>query len=357
MTWQKVPLGLFATLSKLPAKSWSSEENMKILFIGGTGTISLSCTHAALERGYEVFHLNRGSRPDLVPTGVKTLIADIRNRDETREALKGLYFNCVVNWVAFTPDHIRQDIEILGPITDHYIFISSASVYQKPPAHWIITESTPVGNPFWQYARDKIYCERALLAAFAGQGFPCTIVRPSHTYSDGWVPTPFGSRDYTVANRMLQNEEVISPGDGQSLWTLTHSDDFARGFIEIPGNRLTLGEIYHITSDETMTWDSIYHTIGSILCVEPKLVHIPSDFINKLSPSIGAGLLGDKAYSTKFDNTKIKSLAPNFEAIIPFHEGIKRSLNWLEEHPEAKIIDEEKNREINKILETWAERE
>jgi len=329
---------------------------MKILFIGGTGTISLACTRAALKRGYEVYHLNRGTRPDLVPDSVRTLIADIRDRDQTREALEGLSFNCVVNWVGFIPDHVRQDIEIFGPITDHYVFISSASVYHKPPVHWIITESTPIGNPFWQYARDKIDCEKVLLAAFAGKDFPCTIVRPSHTYSDGWVPTPFGSRDYTVANRMLQGEEVISTGDGQSLWTLTHSDDFARGFVEILGNQRTLGEIYHITSDEAMTWDNIYHTIGGILGVEPKLVHIPSDFINKVSPSIGAGLLGDKAYSTKFDNTKIKNLVPGFEAVIPFHEGIKRSLDWIEKHPEAKIIDEVKNQEINKILEAWSER-
>jgi nucleoside-diphosphate-sugar epimerase len=329
---------------------------MKILFVGGTGTISLACTRAALKRGYEVYHLNRGTRPDLVPDNVRTLIADIRNQDQTREVLKGLSFNCLVNWVGYIPDHVRQDIEIFGPITDHYVFISSASVYQKPPVHWIITESTPVGNPFWQYARDKIDCERALLAAFAKQDFPCTIVRPSHTYSDGWVPTPFGSRDYTVANRMLQGEEVISTGDGQSLWTLTHSDDFARGFVEILGNQHTLGEIYHITSDEAMTWDNIYHTIGGILGVEPKLIHIPSDFINKVSPSIGAGLLGDKAYSTKFDNTKIKNLVPGFEAVIPFHEGIKRSLDWIEKHPEAKIIDEAKNQEINRILEAWSER-
>jgi len=330
---------------------------MKILFVGGTGTISLSCTRAALKRGYEVFHLNRGTRPGLVPTGVKTLLADIRNRDQTLEALKGLSFNCVVNWVAFVPDHIRQDIETFGPITDHYVFISSASVYQKPPTHWIITESTPVGNPFWQYARDKINCERALLGAFARQDFPCTIVRPSHTYSDGWVPTPFGSRDFTVADRMLQGKEVISTGDGQSLWTLTHSDDFARAFIEILGNRRTFGEIYHITSDETMTWDNIYHTIGGILGIEPNLVHIPSDFINKISPSIGAGLLGDKAYSTKFDNTKIKNLVPDFEAVIPFHEGIKRSLHWLEKHFEAKIIDEKKNQEIDNILKAWVKKE
>ena len=326
---------------------------MRILFIGGTGNISLDCTHAALEKGHELFHLNRGSHPERVPAGVTTLHADIRDLLQTKRALRDLRFDSVVNWIAFLPEHIEQDIQVFSNITDQYVFISSASVYLKPPPHRIVTESTPLGNPFWQYSRDKIACEELLGRACEQTDFPMTIVRPSHTYGNSWIPSSFGSRDYTVANRMLSGKDIIVHGDGQSIWTLTHSRDFARGFIGILGNHQSLGEAYHITSDEALTWDDIHKLIARQLGVEPRIVHVPSDFIQRFSPEKGASLLGDKAYSTVFDNSKIKGLVPDFRPRIPFKAGIQESLAWFEAHPEAKIVDSNTDALIERLLAAW----
>jgi nucleoside-diphosphate-sugar epimerase len=329
---------------------------MKFLFIGGTGIISSACSLEVVRQGHELFHLNRGNNPDQASREITTLKADIRDPAQVEKTLAGHRFDCVVNWVAFEPDHVRQDVELLGPLTQHYIFISSASVYLKPPPHWFITEKTPVGNPFWPYAQNKIACEEFLLEAHSKDGFPMTIVRPSHTYSDGWVPTPFGSRDFTVAQRMLDGKAVISPGDGQSLWTLTHSDDFARGFAGLPGNQDSIGEIFHITSDEARTWDVFYGIIGKALGVEADIVHIPSTVVNEISPSIGQGLMGDKGYSMVFDNSKIKRFVPSYEAGIPFTEGIRRSLEWFEENPARKVVDQVRNAEIDRVVNVWNEK-
>jgi nucleoside-diphosphate-sugar epimerase len=326
---------------------------MKVLFIGGTGVISTACTHAALTAGIEVFHLNRGTRPERAPRGVTTLTADINDGRQARAAIGTLTFDCVVDWVAFTPDDARRDIGLFAPLTTHFIFISSASVYLKPPPHWFITEKAPVGNPYWQYARDKIACEEILLDSFRSEGFPVTIVRPSHTYSDGWVPTPIGSRDFTVAQRMLDGQTVISPGDGQSLWTITHSEDFARGFTGLLGSPAAAGEIFHITSDEARTWDAWYGIIAEALGVAPRIAHIPSGFVNDVSPDLGQGLLGDKAYSMVFDNSKIRRFVPDFRTFIPFAEGIRRSLEWYDGSPERKAADRKKNEEIEKVLMEW----
>lgn len=326
---------------------------MKILFIGGTGNISLACTYAALEKGYEVFHLNRGSRPGLASAGVTTLTADIRDPAQTARALKGLRFDSVVDWVAYLPQHIEQDIETFAAITDQFVFISSASGYKKPPDHWVVTESTPLDNPYWQYSRDKIACEKILQRSYRQKGFPGTIVRPSYTYGERWLPTSFGSRDYTVPTRILQGREIIIHGDGQSIWTVTHSRDFARGFTGILGNPLALGEAFHITSDEALTWDNIHRLLAQGLGVEPRIVHIPSDFIYSVCPERGAGLVGDKAYSTVFDNSKIKRFVPEFQAGIPFHEGIKMSLAWFDRHPQAKISDAQTEADIERILQAW----
>ncbi len=329
---------------------------MRILFIGGTGNISLSCTHAVLEKGHELFHLNRGNHPELVPTGVTTLKADIRDPHQTRNVLKGMQFDSVVNWVAYVPEHIEQDIEVFSGITGQYIFISSASVYLKPPNPGIITESRPLANPFWRYSRDKIACEEQLWGAHQEMNFPVTIVRPSHTYGNTWIPTSFGSKDYTVPNRMLHGKEIIVHGDGQSIWTLTHSRDFAKGFIGILGNPLALGEAFHITSDEALTWDSIHTIIARGLGVEPKIVHIPPDIISRFSPERGASLLGDKAYSTVFDNAKIKRVVPDFRPTIPFHRGIQESLSWYDMHPEAKVVNPDTDAAIERILSAWKNR-
>ena len=327
---------------------------MRILFIGGTGIISTSCTREALAQGHELFHLNRGNQSERTPLGVTNLKADIRDPEQVEKTVAGHRFDCVVNWVAFEPDHVRQDMELFGPLTLHYIFISSASVYLKPPPHWIVTEETPVGNPYWSYAQSKIACENILLKEQRKKGFPATIVRPSHTYTDGWVPSPIGSRDFTIAKRMLDGKEVISPGDGQSLWTLTHSDDFARGFTGLLGNQDSIGEIFHITSDEARTWDAFYGIIGEALGVEAGIVHIPSTVVNEISPSLGQGLMGDKGYSMVFDNSKIRRFVPGFQPTIPFSEGIRMSLEWFEENPARKVVDPAKDAEIDKVLKVWA---
>jgi nucleoside-diphosphate-sugar epimerase len=250
---------------------------------------------------------------------------------------------------------VRQDIELLGPLTSQYIFISSASIYLKPPLYWLINEDAPVGNPYWPYAQKKLACEKLLLEAIARKGFPATIVRPSHTYSNGWIPSPIGSRDFTIAQRILDGKEVISPGGGQSLWTITHSDDFARGFTGLLGNRDSIGEIFHITSDEARTWDAFYGIIGEAMGIDVNIVHIPSEVVNEISPALGQGLMGDKGYSMVFDNSKIRSFVPDFRARITFEEGLRRSLEWFNEDPGRKTVDSKRDGEIERVLKAWKE--
>ncbi|MDF1536963.1 MAG: SDR family oxidoreductase [bacterium] len=326
---------------------------IKILFIGGTGVISTACSREVLNRGHELWLLNRGTRPEKTPMGAKQLTADARDPDQVRSAISGLTFDGVVNWVALEPSHVRQDVKLFSGLTGRYVFISSAAVYLKPPPHWLITEQTPTGNPWWPYAQNKIACEKALAEAFLKDRFPVTIVRPSHTYSDGWIPTPIGSRDYTVARRILDGRAVISPGDGQSLWTLTHSDDFAAGFAGLLEADSIEGETFHITSDEARTWDAFYKVIGEALGVEPRLLHIPSGFVHEVSPFIGQGLLGDKAWSMVFDNSKIRNFVPDFGARTPFSEGIRRSLDWFNADPERQVVDPARDAEIEKVVKSW----
>ena len=328
---------------------------MKTLFIGGTGNMSLSCTREATRRGIEVVHFNRGltlpaGRTDAeLPDGVQTIRGDIRNADEARGLLADHRFDCVVDWIAFTPEDIQRDMELFRDRTAQFIFISSASVYHKPPRHYVITESTPLYNPYWEYSRTKIACEALLQEEYATGGLPVTIVRPSHTYSDGWFPTTFTSRDFTVLQRMLDNKPIVVHGDGQSLWTLTHSDDFAKGFVGLLGNPAAIGETFHITSDEALPWDQIHRTIGRALGAEPRIVHAPSDMIARLSPQHGPSLLGDKQYSLVFDNSKVKRIVPGYSATIPFFEGMRRSVEWIDARPEHKVVDVELDQLIDDI--------
>lgn len=361
---------------------------MKVLFIGGTGNISSACTDEALRRGYEVFHLNRGTHPEREKPGVRTLKADIRDTQAVKAALRGLRFDSVVQFLAFRPEHVKADIEIFDGITDQYVLISTCSAYRKPSLTPVITEDTPLENPFWEYSRLKIACEWVLAgsgaASHTGNGeetarteekvriikekardedavfseaeqrsFPYTIVRPSHTYDNGWIPGCFGSASYGLAWRMLNGLDVVVPGDGQSLWTLTHASDFAVGLVGLLGKREALGEAFHITSDEHLTWDAIHSIIGEALGVQPKIVHIPSDFIAKVLPERGAGLLGDKAVSVLFDNSKIRRFVPEFAPRISFAEGIHRSLAWFDAHPELKVPDKAMNADMDAILERW----
>ena len=324
---------------------------MKVLMIGGTGNISTACTNRALAKNMEVFHLNRGTRKERMPPGVAALQADARNPDEVKKAVSGLKFDSVVQFLAFTPEHVEADMEIFRGITDQYVFISSASIYKKPPLFPVITESTPLENPYWEYSRLKIACEKVL--AEKGAGFPYTIVRPSHTYDDGWILSQFASTDFGVCWRMLNGMPVVVAGDGQSLWTVTHASDFAKGLVGLLGNPAALSEAFHITSDEFFTWDALVTMAGAALGVEPKIVHIPSEFIMKVLPNRGVGLLGDKAYSCIFDNSKIKRFVPGFVPEVHYSEGVRRSIAWYNARPELKVSNEQLNTEFAKLLGCW----
>ncbi len=322
---------------------------MKILFIGGTGTISSACSQLAIERGHELYLLNRGQttkRP--VPQVAQVLHGDIRDRESVRAALKTHTFDAVVNWIAFTTDHVETDLEVFRDRTEQYVFISSASGYQTPPANVPITESTPLDNPVWQYSRNKIACEERLMRAYREEKFPMTVVRPSHTYDKTLAPFE-GS--YTVIDRMRKGRKVIVHGDGTSLWTLTHHTDFAKGFVGLLGNNHAIGEAFHITSDEVLTWDQIYWLMARAAGVEsPQLVHVPSDLIAAYDQEWGDGLLGDKAHSMIFDNTKIKRLVPDFVAAIPFAQGAREIVAWFDSDPAHRVVDEKLNWTIDRIL-------
>ena len=321
----------------------------KILFIGGTGNISTACSKLAIDRGFDLFLLNR-AKNDTVIKGAKTLMADIHQKDEVLRVLGDQTFDVVVNWIAFVSQDIKNDFELFKGRTKQYIFISSASAYQKPLRNHLITESTPLINPYWEYSRNKIACEELLLEYYRTENFPVTIVRPSHTYATILPTIVAKGRNYTIIDRMKKGKEVIIHGDGNSLWVLTHSEDFAKGFVGLLGNYQAIGHSFHITSDEVLTWNQIYEIMADAINVEPKIVHIPSDFINKFDKQIGSGLLGDKAYSVVFDNTKIKRFVPDYKATISFKEGIKRVLQWFDKKEERKQVVKEENDLIEKIL-------
>jgi nucleoside-diphosphate-sugar epimerase len=324
---------------------------MKVLFIGGTGCISAACVDRAIQKGMEVFLLNRGESKKNNPKEVTHIQCDMNDRKKMAELLKGHHFDTVVNWIAFTPDTIQQDIELFAGNTNQYIFISSASVYQKPPTHYLVTESTPAHNPYWEYSQNKIACEELLFKAYKEEDFPMTIVRPSHTYDETRIPSTFSG--YTLVDRILNDKKVIVHDRGESLWTLTHNSDFAKGFAGLMGNIQTLGHAFHITSDEVMTWNQIIKTIAQQLGKEPQIIYIPSDFIASISAKVGAGLLGDKSFSMVFDNSKIKRFVPEFKATVSFSEGIRKTLKWYDEHPEEKKVDPEQDQLIEEIISAW----
>lgn len=310
---------------------------MKVLFIGGTGNISSAVSRQALAQGLELWLLNRGTRPVELP-GARSLVADIKDEAAAAAALAGQRWDAVVDWIAYTPADVERDLRLFAGRTAQYVFISSAAVYQKPPAALPLTEDTPLANPYWEYARLKIACEERLRTAQAREGWPVTIVRPSHTY-DTVIPIPFGGwRDYTVVERLRRGLPVIVHGDGTSLWTLTHADDFARGFLGLLGRPEALGQAYHITGDEWLTWDQVFACLGAALGVEPRLVHIPSELLAALEPNLRGGLLGDKSHSAIFDNRKLKALVPGFRADIPFRTGIARTLAWFEADPARRQV-------------------
>lgn len=321
---------------------------MRVLFIGGTGIISSACTALCLERGIELTLLCRGksaTRP--APPGAKILRADRGDEKATRAALGGEKFDAVVNWVVFTPAQVERDLALFADRTGQYVFISSASAYQTPPGRMPVTESTPLHNPHWQYSRDKIACEERLIRAYREQGFPATIVRPSHTYDRTLLPAEGG---YTVIDRMRRGKPVLVHGDGTSLWTLTHHRDFARAFVPLLGHDAALGEAFHITSDEALSWNQIHEILAEAAGVKAELVHVPSDLIAAFDPAWGASLLGDKTHSMVFDNSKIRRIAPNFRAEIPFCRGAREILAWYDADASRRVVDEKFDRLTDSII-------
>lgn len=309
---------------------------MKVLFIGGTGVISSACTPLAIERGIDLYLLNRGTNARSIPAGAKHLVGDIRDESAIKTLLAEHRFDVVVDWVAFGVDHIETDLRLFEGRTGQYIFISSASAYQTPPANLPILESTPLHNPFWAYSRAKIACEERLMLAYREAGFPITIVRPSHTYDQTKVPLV---GRYTALDRIMRGERVVVHGDGTSLWTLTHHKDFAKGFVGLLGNPHAIGETFHITSDEALTWNQIYETMGAAVGAKPNIVHIPSQVINAYDPSVGETLLGDKANNMVLDNSKIKQVVPDYKATIPFYRGAREIAAWYAADPARQVVE------------------
>lgn len=323
---------------------------MKILFIGGTGIISSACTALAAQRGLDLYLLTRGKSDRPIPAGVTVLQGDIRNPATVEQLLAAHTFDVVVDWIAFTAAHIETDLALFAGRVGQYIFISSASAYQTPPTNLPVTESTPLANRFWQYSRDKIACEDRLVQAYRADGFPMTIVRPSHTYDERTLPL---SGRYTVVNRMREGKPVIVHGDGTSLWTLTHHRDFAKGFVGLLGNARAIGEAFHITSDEWLSWNQIFEMVGRAAGVTPTLVHVPSDIIVRHNTRWGDGLLGDKAHSMIFDNTKIKRLVPDYVATIPFSHGAHEIMAWFDADPGRQTIDRALDMQMDALIEQW----
>ncbi len=323
--------------------------NTSVLFIGGTGIISSACVSLAVERGFAVSVLNRGvSAGRELPSTVERIVGDAYNIDELRDAVTGRDFDVVADFRAFTADEVRARLDLFSGRIGQYLFISSASVYQTPPARVPVVESTPLRNPVWRYSQDKIAAEDVLVAAYREQNYPITIVRPSHTYDQRTPPLIGG---WTQVDRLRRGQPAVVHGDGTSLWTLTNSRDFAPGLVGLLGNPRTLGEAFHITSDEALPWDQIFEIIASAAGVaHPQLVHIPSEVIAQADREWGDALLGDMAHSMVFDNSKVKGLVPDFRPQTPFHVGAREIVAWFDADPSRQQVDAQFNDTIEQLL-------
>ena len=332
---------------------------MRILFIGGTGIISTECAKLAISRGIETWLLNRNNRTGLTPPGAKLLTADINQHDDVESKLSAMLgsatFDAVVDFIAFTPAQVERSLKLFEKRCGQFVFISSASAYQKPPTNYRITESTPLVNPFWKYSRDKIDCENLLNKYAAERGLKMTIVRPSHTYGDTMLPTVIGfGNSFSIVKRLRENKPVVVHGDGQSLWCLTHASDFAKGLVGLLGQPAALGHAFHITSDEVLTWDQIYQTIAVAAgAPEPKIVHIPSDVLAKWDHGLEGGLIGDKARSVLFDNSKIKHFVPGYQATTLFAIGSRQTVRWFDADPSRYTHDAAGEARIDRLIEWW----
>jgi len=332
---------------------------MKVLFVGGTGNLSWECSLRALELGMEVHHLNRGrggsaaDTPGGAGAGVVTHIADIGDPEVARAALGSESFDAVVEFVAFEPERVRTDLALFQGRTRQYVFISTASAYRKEALPRPITEDRPLENPYWPYSRSKIDCERVLEAEGPASGMAITVVRPSHTYGHTWLPSAFGSSDFTVARRILDGKPVIAPGDGSIRWTLTHARDFAVGLVGLLGNEGAYGEAVHITSDEALSWDEIHLELGRALGATPKIVRIPVDFLASHDPGTGERLLGDKGWTAIFDCSKLKRLVPGFKAKVSFAQGVRESVAWYFADPARQKVNRETDSLIDRLVSEW----
>ncbi|MFB8145224.1 SDR family oxidoreductase [Microbacterium sp. NPDC056003] len=309
----------------------------RVLYIGGTGTISASCVKRSLAAGHDVTVLNRGSARRPLPDGVREVVGDVRDPQSVRDAVGDGEFDVVAEFLAFTPEHVQQDLDLFEGRTGQYVFISSASAYEKPPRGLPVTESTPLRNPYWRYSRDKIACEDLLVAAHRERGLPVTIIRPSHTYDERLLPTLGG---WTDIARMREGRPVVIHGDGTSLWTITHSDDFAVAFAGLLGNPAAIGDAFTITGSHAPTWNQIYAWLADAAGVRhPDFVHVASHTIAAFDPELGPTLIGDKAHSMVFDNRKVTELVPDFRTTITFDEGARRILAHYDAHPEEQRVD------------------
>jgi len=316
---------------------------MRVLFVGGTGLISSACSAAVVRDGHELWLVNRG-QSKLAPAVAadRIIVADATHVAELRAALEGMTWDVVVQWIGFHPEHVADDLETFAD-AGQYVFISSASVYEKPPSRWLITERTPTVNPFWEYSRQKIACENVLRRAHAESTFPMTIVRPSLTYGVSQIPVIIGSwaRPFTIIDRMRRGGKILVPGDGTAIWTLTHNTDFAKGLVGLFGKAAAIGEDFHITSDEALTWNQIYRLVAAAAGVEPNILHVPSDAVVAADPTALGSLWGDKSNSTVFDNSKLRSVVPTFAATTPFADGIHETVAWFDADPARQEIDTE----------------
>ncbi len=330
---------------------------MKALFIGGTGTISTDISKLCLKEGWDLTLLNRGNSTSRVPQGVRVLHADIHDEKAVRQVLGSETFDVVAEFIAYTPKDIERDIRLFKGRTQQYLFISSASAYQKPLSSPWITEGTPLHNPYWQYSRNKQACEDVLMKAYREDGFPITIVRPSHTYCERSVPVALHGAcgSFQVIERMRQGKPVVVPGDGTTLWTFTHSRDFAVAFVGLMGNVHALGEVFHITSDERMTWNQAYESIARALGVQPNLVHIASETLALLGSDWEGALLGDKANTVLFDNAKIKRTVPAFNASIRYDQGVREAVAYIYSHPECQRPDPAFDQWCDQVTQAYAQ--
>ena len=327
---------------------------MKILFIGGTGTISMAITKELAKKDVDLYLLNRGNRTSELPENVKVINVDINDEELVKEKIKDLEFDSICDFIGFVPEQVERDYRLFKGKTKQYMYISSASAYNKPVRSYVINEGTSLANPYWEYSRNKIACEELLMKLYREEGFPVTIIRPSHTYDERSVPLGVhGNKgSYSIIKRMLEGKPVIIHGDGTSLWTMTHNSDFAKGFIGLIGNPHAIGEAFQITNDETLTWNQIYECIAKALNVKLNAYHVSSEFLAAVSDyDFTGGLIGDKANSVVFDNTKLKSVVPEFRPTVHFEDGIRKTIENVLSKKELQIEDEEFDKWCDKVIE------